>query len=84
MSCEKTSKKLEKSRYEKLSFIEATTLKIHLAMCKHCQDYKKYSAQLEEFLEKEFGGEKLNESQMEISLTPEEKQKLIDRLKHAK
>ena len=73
---------MEKSKYKKLSFLEATALKIHLSMCKHCQDYKKYSAQLDELLAKEFGGEELDTTQMNIALTSEEKQKLIDRLKH--
>ena len=80
MSCKKSSEKIEESKYKKLSFFEATALKIHLSMCKHCQDYQKYSAQLDDLLAKEFGGEIMETSQLEISLTPEEKQKLIERL----
>lgn len=82
MSCKKSTEKIEKSRFEKLSFVEATALKFHLSMCKNCQDYKTYSAQLDQLLETEFGGEKLNVSSSEVSLTPEEKQRLIDRLKN--
>lgn len=82
MSCRKASEKLEKSKFQKLSFVEAYTLKLHLAMCKQCQDYKKYSAQLDELLKNEFGNEEVDHSTIEVSLTPEEKQRLIEKLKN--
>lgn len=82
MSCKKSTENIERARFEKLSFKEAMALKIHLAMCKNCQDYKKYSAQLEEFLVKEFGRAEVLASESEVTLSPEEKQNLIERLKH--
>jgi predicted anti-sigma-YlaC factor YlaD len=82
MSCRKTSEKLEKAKFQKLSVIEAYTLKFHLAMCKQCQDYQKYSAQLDELLKNEFGNEKIDESTIDASLTSEEKNQLIEKLKN--
>jgi hypothetical protein len=82
MSCQKATENLEKSKFEKLSFIEATSLKLHFAMCKECKDYQKYSAQLDEILKNEFGKEEIEESKLKNSLSADEKEALIEKLKN--
>lgn len=82
MPCKKATEKFERSKFEKLSFMEATSLKMHFAMCKKCKDYQMYSDQLDELMSSEFGDKEVDESKINVSLTEQEKETLIAKLKN--
>lgn len=45
-SCEEATYQISNSFHKKLSFIERQKLKLHLALCKPCKDYKKATASI--------------------------------------
>ena len=47
-SCKKATEIIEKSKIERLSPLENSRLKIHLSMCKSCQEYSHASDHLDE------------------------------------
>ena len=47
-SCKKATEIIEKSKIEPLNPLENSRLKIHLSMCKSCQEYSQASDHLDE------------------------------------
>lgn len=71
-SCKKASEMIEKSKIETLSPLEKSRLKIHLSMCKSCQEYESASDRMDQHWN--------NIRSHADSDTAEKKKKLIDLL----
>lgn len=48
--CEETQTSLEKSFWQKLNFVEAMKMRLHLFICKNCKGYEKDSKVLHRIL----------------------------------
>ncbi|MBW6481945.1 MAG: hypothetical protein K0B10_02680 [Vicingaceae bacterium] len=52
LSCKKATEMVEQEKIESLSFVDKVKLKLHLSVCKACQNYKKQSLLIDEFFSK--------------------------------
>ena len=43
IDCKEAARYIDKSDFDKLSFVEKLNLRLHNAMCGQCRGYKKYS-----------------------------------------
>jgi predicted anti-sigma-YlaC factor YlaD len=79
MHCNKATEIIEKSKFQKLSLNEMINLRMHLTMCSKCKNYQKLSAELDDLISRSFA---LTNSKhlSQISLSIEEKNRLIDKL----
>ncbi len=73
-TCQEITLDIERGKYEKLSISEKWAIKMHLIICKPCQDYEKDSALIDRLLRKRF--KNLNQ----YKFTSEEKKELIKQL----
>lgn len=79
MHCYKATEIIEKSKFQKLSTSEMINLRIHLTLCYKCKKYQKLSAKLDDLIRHNFSMENIKYL-TPISLTTEEKNKLIAKL----
>jgi len=53
LSCKKATEMVEQDKIVSLSFVDKMKLKIHLSICKACENYEKQSQLIDDFFLKE-------------------------------
>lgn len=79
MHCNKVTEIIEKSKFQKLSLNEMINLRMHLILCVKCKKYKQMSTELDDLIFRSFATENVKYNS-QISLSLEEKNRLIDKL----
>lgn len=81
LSCKKATELVEKQNVGKLKTVESFQLKLHLSMCKFCNDYSKKSQSINKLLDSFFNNKKVEDAFSDNKLSNSEKQKIKESLK---
>ena len=79
LNCKDASQLISQSLDRSLSWSERFKLRVHLFMCKACTRFNQQLHQLRSAIKKMM---QHTESDMSIQLTPEAKERIIERLNH--
>lgn len=79
MHCNKATEIIEKSKFQKLSLNEMINLRMHIMLCVKCKNYKQMSTELDDLMFRSFANDNVKYNS-QISLSLEEKNRLIDKL----
>lgn len=72
--CQEVTLDIERSAFERLSLMDRTGLRLHLAICKECRKYFKDSIVIDKLLKKKF------RHLGDYSFTPQEKEVLKQKI----